>query len=91
MTEARLQKQCIAYAKENNVLAYKVDSTSSRGFPDLTCVLPNGTVLFCELKTETGVLSALQKRMIKKIKANRGNAYVIRSKEEFIRVIASFS
>lgn len=67
--------------KHYAILVVKVDSTSSRGWPDLTLVLPNGVVLFVELKTETGVLSALQTRMINKIKQNKGKVHVIRTVE----------
>lgn len=87
MRENTLQKICIEFCKKNDILAVKVDSTSSRGWPDLTLLLPNGTVLFVELKTETGVLSALQKRMLGKITQNNGKAYVIRNVKEFTELI----
>ena len=87
MIESKIQKRIMLLCKERDILAVKVDSTSSRGWPDLTLVLPNGVVLFAELKTETGVLSALQKRMIKKIKANKGKAHVIRNEKEFTDII----
>jgi len=89
MIESKIQKQIMSYCKQIGALAVKVDSTSSRGWPDLTVVLTNGTVLFVELKTTTGVLSALQVRMINKLKGNKANVYTIRSTEEFKQIIAS--
>jgi hypothetical protein len=89
MRESVQQKYILKFCRENNIIAVKVDSTSSRGWPDLTVILSNGTVLFVELKTETGVVSALQNRMINKIKRNNGNAYIIRSLDEFIELVNS--
>ena len=87
MLESTLQKQCITHCKQVGAFAVKVDSTSSRGWPDLTVVLPNGVVLFVELKTKTGVVSAMQQRMINKLERNRANVYVIRSIDEFKKLI----
>ena len=89
MRESVQQKYILKFCRENSIIAVKVDSTSSRGWPDLTVILSNGTVLFVELKTETGVVSALQNRMINKIKRNNGNAYIIRSLDEFIELVNS--
>ena len=88
MLESRLQSKCLDVCKKLGILAVKVDSTSSRGFPDLTCVLPNGVVIFVELKTPTGKTSALQDRMIGKLERNSANVYVIRSLSDFESVIA---
>lgn len=89
MLEKTLQKNCLDFCQKNGILAVKVDSTSSRGWPDLTVITPAGRVLFIELKTETGKLSALQRRMINKIKANKGEVYVVRSIEQFRAVVAA--
>lgn len=88
MLESRLQSKCLDACKKQGILAVKVDSTSSRGFPDMTCVLPNGVVVFVELKTPTGKTSALQDRMIGKLERNNANVYVIRSLDDFKAVIA---
>ena len=89
LLESTQQKKILNFCRNRNILAVKVDSTSTRGWPDLTCVLPNGVVLFVELKTTTGVVSALQKRMISKINSNKGNVYVVRSEKDFIELIES--
>lgn len=90
MLEKKLQQKVLQISKELGILAVKVDSTSRRGWPDLTCILPNGVVLFVELKTETGRLSPLQVRTIEKIKNNRGNAHVIRSTDQFRQLISEY-
>jgi hypothetical protein len=89
MRESKLQKLCQKICRQKGILSVKVDSTSSRGWPDLTLVLPNGVVLFVELKTETGKTSKLQDRMIEKINRNNGNAEVIRNIEQFEQLIES--
>ena len=89
MRESIIQYKITQKARQLGILCVKVDSSSSRGWPDLTCVLPNGTVLFLELKTPTGKLSRLQEHMIEKLKRNEAYVYVIRSVEEFDRLITS--
>lgn len=74
---------------QKGILCVKVDSSSSRGWPDLTCVLRDGRVFFVELKTATGKTSKLQDYMIEKLKRNKANVYVIRSVEAFNRLVAS--
>lgn len=91
MRESIIQQKITQKARQHGILCVKVDSSSSRGWPDLTCVLPNGTVLFLELKTPTGKLSRLQEHMIDKLKRNKANVYVIRSVEEFDRLVTSHS
>jgi len=89
--ERELQKKVINFCNNNAILAVKVDSTSARGWPDLTVILPNGTVLFVELKTPTGVLSKLQQHIHSKIKKQQGNVYVIRSLESFQTLVTEFT
>ena len=87
MIESKLQTKVVDLCKKCGILAFKVDSSSTRGLPDLTLVLPCGTVLFIELKTETGRLSALQKRIHEKLRGNKANVAVIRTIEEFETLI----
>ena len=88
--ESSLQKNIQKICRQHNVLSCKVDSSTSRGFPDLTLILPNGVVLFVELKTLTGKTSPLQDRMIGKIKENKGNVYVIRTEQGFTEMLAQY-
>jgi|TARA_R110000803_G_C11986843_1_gene321430 DNA anti-recombination protein RmuC len=89
MRESIIQQKITQKARQQGILCVKVDSSSSRGWPDLTCVLPNGTVLFIELKTPTGKLSRLQEHMIDKLKRNKANVHIIRSVEEFDHLVTS--
>ena len=87
MRESAIQQKVMQKCMQKGILCVKVDSSSSRGWPDLTCVLPNGTVLFIELKTATGKTSKLQDYMINKLKRNQANVYIIRSIEAFDQLI----
>ena len=69
----------------------KVDSSSQRGWPDLTLLLPCGQVLFVELKTPTGRLSKLQQYTHDRIKENNGHVYTIRSVEALGTLISQFT
>ena len=71
------------FCKTHKLIFNKLVSQSSRGWPDIEVILPNGTVLHIELKTETGVVSPLQKKTIEDILRSNGNADVIRSYAEF--------
>lgn len=91
MLEKNLQKNILAICKKESILARKVDSTSARGWPDITAVLPNGQVLFIELKTATGKLSKLQEYTLQKLQENNANSYVIRSVKEFRQIVKAHS
>lgn len=91
MIEKNLQQKIIQICKKHDILVVKVDSTSRRGWPDLTLLLPHGVVLFVELKTPTGKLSKLQEHTHKQIKANNGNVFTIRTTHEFQALITRFT
>ena len=52
------------------------------GIPDLMWLLPNGRVVFCEVKTATGRLREDQRKFINALQELGYEAYVVRSKEE---------
>lgn len=91
MLEKNLQQKIMQFCKQNAILCVKVDSTSTRGWPDLLVLLPCGLVLFVELKTVTGQLSKLQEFTHQQIKSKKGKVYVIRELQEFKELIASIS
>ena len=64
MTENELKRAVLAIAKDRGWLVYhvtqsKVRGSQGKGYPDLT-LARNGTVLWLELKQESGVLSTEQ-------------------------------
>ena len=81
--EKKLQKQIIKWCHDNHILAVKVDSTSTRGFPDLVTIDPHGQVIFVELKTPTGRLSDTQRFFQEKLIRQNANVRTIRTIEDF--------
>ena len=88
--EADLQKKCINHCKALNILAYKVEAASQRGFPDLLLVFPHGHVTFCELKSPkgTGKLSPWQIRVRQQLRNNNADIFTTDSFAQFIDAVA---
>lgn len=64
MLERNVEKKLVEKVKRLGGEAVKFVSPSSRGWPDRIVLLPEGRVAFVELKTDTGVLSEIQKHRI---------------------------
>ena len=80
MLESNLQKKVIKICSDAGIIAVKTDSSSTRGWPDLTLVLPCGSVVFMELKhADTGRLSEIQKHIHKRLKPNNALVYTVSS------------
>ena len=82
MRERELQQKVLKYLKQQSIIAVKVDSTSTRGLPDLLVILPSGEVHFVEIKTPTGKLSVHQHRIHQQLREQNANVHTIRSLEE---------
>lgn len=84
MRESYLERRVCMYIKNLGGMAIKLDSLSALGLPDRLCVLPNGQILFVELKSPNGKgrLSATQKRMLEKLTNLGHRAICIKSLEE---------
>lgn len=68
--------------------SYKFTSPGNAGVPDRICVMPNGSVVFVELKRADGILSKLQCAQFLKLRKLQQTIWVCRSKEDvddFIR------
>ena len=86
MRERELQQKVLKYLKQQSIIAVKVDSTSTRGLPDLLVILPSGEVHFVEIKTQTGKLSVHQQRIHQQLKEQNANVHTARSLEEVQRL-----
>ena len=80
--QAKIRKKIIALGG----LCVKVDA-SKRGWPDLTVILPGGTVLFLEVKTPTGRVSKIQAYMHNQLREVGANVYVVSSPEQVTAII----
>lgn len=77
--ENKIENYFVKKAKENQCLCYKFISPSNRGVPDRILITPDGITHYVELKSETGKLSALQKKIIKSLLMQNAPIYVINS------------
>ena len=89
-TERVLQQKVFQLFKQNGILAVKTDSTSTRGWPDLTVIFPSSTVVFVELKTKTGRLSENQKQVHQRITKQGARVHVIRTIEQAQDLITTY-
>jgi Holliday junction resolvase len=64
MLEKSIENRLVAKIKVMGGAAVKFTSPSSKGWPDRLVILPGNRIVFVELKTTKGKLSALQKLRI---------------------------
>ena len=69
MLEKEIEKKLVVGVRKIGGVAYKFVSPGNDGVPDRMVLLPGGSVIFAELKTEVGKLSSRQKIQIKKLQA----------------------
>lgn len=67
MLEKDIEKKLAIEIKKLGGRAYKFVSPGNAGVPDRIVVLPNGKLVFVELKTEKGKLTALQECQIRRL------------------------
>lgn len=92
MIEKEVEKFLVREVKKIGGISFKFISPGNAGVPDRIVILPNGRVVFVELKTDKGKLTKLQEVQIKKISDLGADARVLRGIEgvkEFINEIQS--
>jgi|TARA_E500000305_G_C3913998_1_gene184733 hypothetical protein len=68
MTEQQIQTKRIKELEAEGYYVIKLIKTNKNGIPDLLAIPPNSDVLFSEVKTPKGRVSALQKYRLKELK-----------------------
>lgn len=92
MRESSIERKLVTGVKKAGGIAYKFTSPGHAGVPDRIVLLPCGRVIFIELKTEAGRLSAIQKEQHKQLRALGMDVRTLYGKtdvEGFIRDIQS--
>ena len=90
MLEKEVEKFLVREVKKLGGISFKFISPGNAGVPDRIVMLPNGKVVFVELKTDKGKLTKLQEVQIKKISDLGADVRVLRGIEgvkEFINEI----
>ncbi len=67
MTEQQIQSKRIKELEADGYYVIKLIKTNKNGIPDLLAIPPNSDVLFSEVKTPKGRVSALQKYRLKEL------------------------
>ena len=82
-SEAALEKGVTKKLKEVGVLGYKFSSPNQRGVPDRLYIARHDNVIFCEFKNplNKGKLSELQKVVIRDMRENGADVWVVGSIE----------
>lgn len=78
MTEQQIQSKRIKELEAQGYYVIKLIKTNKNGIPDLLAIPPNTKVIFNEVKTETGKVSALQQYRIDELNKLGFEAYVYR-------------
>jgi hypothetical protein len=94
MMEKQIESHLVKKVKEIGGVAYKFVSPANRGVADRIVCLPDGGVVFVELKSATGKLSPLQEEFAKDMQRLRQNYIVLNSREAvnaFIETVSRVS
>jgi Holliday junction resolvase-like predicted endonuclease len=89
MTEQKIQAKIIKWLEANGHYVVKIITASKAGIPDLIVCTPAGGFVGIEVKTKTGVSSALQKVNIRKINQKGGRAFIARSLDDVKRLLTA--
>ena len=89
-SESRLQRRIIEYCESNGYYVFHDYSraVNKPGHPDLIIAMPEGRIVWIELKSKTGRMTDDQTRVYLQLKAMRHEAYRnVRSFKQFIAII----
>ena len=67
MTEQQIQKKRIQQLEAEGYYVIKLIKTNKNGIPDIIAIPPNSNVIFSEVKTPKGKVSALQEYRLKEL------------------------
>lgn len=85
--ENRVERRLIDGVKALGGITFKFVSPGRAGVPDRVVILPGGTVHFVELKAQGGSASALQQRMLAKLRRMDVTALVLTGADEVERYL----
>lgn len=82
MTEQQIQSKRIKQLESQGYYVIKLIKTNKNGIPDIVAIPPRSRVLFSEVKTPTGRLSALQEYRLKELQSHGVRTEVYRGLTE---------
>ena len=84
MKESTIEARLVREVKKRGGLCYKFTSPGSPGVPDRIVVLPGGTTVYVELKTEIGRLANIQKWQIGELRKRGATVRVLKGMEQVL-------
>ncbi len=78
MRESEIEARLVRGIREVGGLCYKFVSPGNPGVPDRLAVLPEGQIIFVELKTEVGRLANIQKWQIAEMRKRGADVRVLK-------------
>lgn len=87
MSESQIENYLKREIEKLGGLCLKFVSPGNKGVPDRIIILPNGQIIFAELKTEKGKLSALQVKMQETLNKLNCRALVLNSKPSVDKLV----
>ena len=82
MLEKRIEARLKTALQARGALVFKFVSPGQAGVPDRLAVLPDGRVVFIELKQAKGRLERLQRWQIERLARHNAMVYVVRGCED---------
>lgn len=88
MLEKTVERHLVEGVKKLGGLCYKFTSPGTQGVPDRLIITAQGRVIFAELKTETGVLSKIQKYTISQMLKRHADVRVLYGLDQVKELLA---
>ena len=84
MKESAIEARLVREVKKRGGLCYKFTSPGNPGVPDRIVILPGGTTIYVELKTEIGRLAKIQKWQIEELRRRGAVVRVLKGMDQVL-------
>lgn len=85
--ESEIENKMRQKLKKHGAIFFKFVSPSMSGVPDRIVIMPNGRVIFVELKRDGGIISERQKFIHKMLRMNNAEVRVVIGMEQAMRFV----
>lgn len=86
--EAVLERKLVREVEKVGGLCWKFTSPNTPGVPDRVCIMPDGAVVFVEMKAEFGRLSNIQKYRREQLKTRNADIRIVKGEAALTEFIA---
>ena len=87
MKESAIEARLVREVKKRGGLCYKFTSPGNPGVPDRIVILPGGTTVYVELKTEIGRLAKIQKWQIEELRKRGVDVRVLKGMDQVMNFL----